>query len=187
MTFPTVAPYPFDTYDHVPNAEMKFELTSPDFNDGDGLPPPQRSGRLGVPEGKDISPELVWKGAPPETKSFVVTCYDPDAPVVSGIWHWVMYDIPATTTSLVADAGNEDGLKLPESAKVLRNDAGSQGYVGAAAPASHVNHRYIFCVTAMATESLPGVTEDTSPAWLHGRMNRAGILGRGFLTAVIGR
>jgi Raf kinase inhibitor-like YbhB/YbcL family protein len=187
MNFPTVAPFPFDTYDHVINADQKFELTSPDLVEGGELAAPQQSDFGGVPGGQDVSPALEWSGFPVETKSFVVTCYDPDAPVVSGIWHWVMYDVPAHIVALMADTGNADGSNIPLGAKVLKNDAGFRGYLGAAAPPSHGQHRYIFCVTAMAVETIPDVTADTSPAWLHGRMMRAGVLGRGFLTGVFGR
>ena len=103
-----------------------------------------------------------------------------------GIWHWAMYDIPADVVSLPADAGNVDMSKIPKGAKVLKNDVGMRGYLGAAAPPGHGSHRYIFCVTALAVDELP-INDDISVAWLHGQMNRAGILGRGFLTGLFGR
>merc|ERR1712070_744887 len=191
--FPTKGPFPFDTYDHVPNVQKKFELTSTDFQDGNYLPPHCRSGRFAVPGGKDESPELSWKGFDEEkTKSFVVTCYDPDAPTVSGIWHWCVYDIPSSVTNLPKNAGkeikgNEVNHVLPKGAKVLRNDIGFRGYMGAGAPAGHGQHRYQFVVTALPVESLSNVVfPDSSPAWLHAQMNRAGVLGRGFLTGTFG-
>merc|ERR1712146_480195 len=171
MNFPTQGPFPFDTYDHVPNHDQKFSLISPDLKDGDILSTPQLSGMFGVLGGKDETPALEWSGFPPETKSFVVTCYDPDAPIVSGFWHGAMFHVPASVTSLEADAGN----------------AGFRGYLGAAAPPGHGQHRYIFVVTALATDKIPMVDEYSSPALLHGMMNRAGILGRGFLTGNYGR
>lgn len=186
MNFPTVAPFSHDTYDHVAHADKKFRLSSPDLVDGGLLAKPQCSKFFGVPGGEDVSPALEWSDFPPETKSFVVTCYDPDAPLVSGFWHWIMYDVPADVVSLVADAGNRDGSLVPDGAKMLNNDVGFRGYVGAAPPRSHGQHRYIFCVTAMAVETIPDVAENTSPAWLHGKMMGAGILGRGFLTGHFG-
>lgn len=144
------------------------------------MPPPQLSKAFGVEGGEDISPQLSWSGFPEDTKSFVVTCYDPDAPTVSGFWHWIMYDVPASCTSL------ETGAKPPEGAKVLTNDAGFKGFCGAAPPPGHGNHRYIFCVTALPVENLP-IDEATSPSVCHFNMFGAGVLGRAFLTATFGR
>lgn len=86
---------------------------------------PQLSKAFGVEGGEDASPQLSWSGFPAETKSFVVSCYDPDAPTVSGFWHWCMYDIPASVTSL------ETAADPPAGAKVLKNDAGFAGFCGA--------------------------------------------------------
>ena len=66
-------------------------------------------------EGGNVSPSLAWSNAPAGTKSFAVTMYDPDAPTGSGWWHWVVFNLPADTTSLPAGAGNPGG-KLPKGA-----------------------------------------------------------------------
>ena len=68
-------------YDFLPEAPT-FQLTSSDFEDGGTLQAPQLSKAFGVEGGEDLSPALAWEGAPEDTKSFVVTCYDPDAPTV---------------------------------------------------------------------------------------------------------
>src|SRR5262245_44778462 len=86
---------PYDSLPKVPG----FELTSADIADGERLPTPQVSGIFGA-GGEDRSPQLSWSGFPDGTASFVVTCYDPDAPTASGFWHWAVVDIPASTTSL---------------------------------------------------------------------------------------
>lgn len=64
-----------------------MKLISQDFNDGDKLPERQVFNGMGY-EGDNLSPHLAWDDVPAGTKSFVVTCYDPDAPTGSGWWHW---------------------------------------------------------------------------------------------------
>ena len=138
-----------------------FELTSPDLADGDALPAWARSGIMGA-GGEDRSPALSWSGAPEGTKSYVVTCFDPDAPIVSGFWHWVAVDIPADVTELAVGAGASDDT-LPAGAFHVRNDGGAKNFMGAAPPEGDQVHRYFFVVHAVGEEKL-GVDGDVSPA-----------------------
>jgi Raf kinase inhibitor-like YbhB/YbcL family protein len=172
-------PFPYNTYDSLPPAPL-FELTSTDISEGGTMPAPQLSKAFGVEGGEDKSPQLSWSGFPEGTKSFVVSCYDPDAPTVSGFWHWVMYDVPASVTKM------DSGAPPPPGAKLLKNDAGFAGFCGAAPPPGHGQHRYIFCVSALGVENLP-IDEHTSPAVCNFNMFGAGVLGRAFLTATFGR
>src|SRR5512133_514907 len=55
--------------------------------------------------GGNASPELHWSNAPAGTKSFALEVYDPDAPTGSGFWHWIVFDLPATATSIARGAG----------------------------------------------------------------------------------
>jgi Raf kinase inhibitor-like YbhB/YbcL family protein len=151
---------PYDTLPETPS----FEVTSSDLKHGEQLPSAQVSGIFGA-GGDDRSPQLSWAGFPTETKSFVVTCYDPDAPTGSGFWHWAVLDIPASVTSLPSGAGDETGAGLPEGAVQLRNDAGLRRYLGAAPPPGHGLHRYFFAVHAVDVETL-GMSEDASNALL---------------------
>ncbi|GAB3929768.1 hypothetical protein GCM10011575_27850 [Microlunatus endophyticus] len=151
---------PYDAIAKVPS----FTLTSTDIADGAELPNAQVSGIFGA-GGQDVSPQLSWSGFPEETKSFVVTVYDPDAPTGSGFWHWAVVDIPASATSLPSGAGDESRTGLPDGAYQLANDGGLKRYLGAAPPSGHGKHRYFVAVHAVDVESL-GVPEDASNAFL---------------------
>ncbi len=99
---------------------MAFSLVSPDFREGDRLPA-VGADRVGA-GGEDRSPTLHWEGAPSGTRSFALTVFDPDAPNGRGWWHWAVYNLPATITSLPADAGNPESGLLPAGAVTVPNE-----------------------------------------------------------------
>lgn len=142
-----------DPYSLLP-ATASFVVTSTDVVDGRPLKDDQVAA-LG-----NTSPQLSWSGAPANTASYVVTCFDPDAPTASGWWHWVLVDIPADVTALDTGAA---AAALPLGAFHCRNDAGRKAFMGAAPPPGDHPHRYYFVVHAVAEESL-GVDSDASPA-----------------------
>ncbi|MDU4002844.1 kinase inhibitor [Pluralibacter gergoviae] len=128
-----------------------MKLISHDFNDGDTLPNRHVFSGMGY-DGENISPHLAWDDVPPGTKSFVVTCYDPDAPTGSGWWHWIVANLPAATRELAQGAGS--GIAwLPDGAIQTRTDFGKAGYGGAAPPKGE-SHRYIFTVHALDVDSI---------------------------------
>ena len=148
-----VAPDPYSLLPEVPS----FTVTSSSFDEGGDLP------KSSAFDGDNISPALSWSGAPDGTASYVVTCFDPDAPTPAGFWHWAVVGIPADVTSLSANAGAQGGAELPTGAFHLKNDFGYDGFGGAAPPAGDRPHRYLFAVNALdSTAADLGIEPDFS-------------------------
>ena len=147
-------------YDLLPRT-ASFVVTSADVADGAPLPLAHVYGP-DAPGGDNRSPQLAWSGFPDGTLSFVVTCFDPDAPTPSGFWHWLAVDIPSSVTSLPTGAGKSDA-SLPNGAFHVRNDFGDHRYDGAAPPPGDVTHRYFFVVHAVDVQHL-GPDRSASPA-----------------------
>lgn len=113
--------------------------------------------------GGNVSPALAWRGAPAGTKSFALTCYDPDAPTGSGFWHWLVVDIPASVEALAEGAGDPAAGPMPAGALQTRTDFGAPGYGGPCPPEGDHPHRYLFTLFAVSRERLD-LTADTMPA-----------------------
>jgi Raf kinase inhibitor-like YbhB/YbcL family protein len=136
-------------------------------------------------EGGNVSPSLKWSNAPAGTKSYAITVYDPDAPTGSGWWHWLMFNIPATVTSLPEGAGDTAAGKAPPGAVQSRTDFGKPGYGGPCPPKGDKPHRYIFTVFALKVDKIDA-DADASGA-LVGFMLNANKLGKAGFTATYGR
>lgn len=146
-----IAPDPYELLPTVPS----FTLASDDVHNGEPMDTRHAY------SGENLSPQLSWSGFPDETKSFVLTCFDPDAPTGSGFWHWVLVNVPATVTELPRGARESD----LGGAFSIRNDYGDTGYGGAAPPPGDRPHRYVFAVHAVDVERLD-VGKDASPAFV---------------------
>lgn len=99
-------------------------------------------------EGEDISPVLAWSGAPANARAFALVCHDPDAPLLTprayGWVHWVLYNIPASVTTL---AEGESGYTCGT------NEAGNARYNGPMPPEGHGLHHYYFWLMALDTDT----------------------------------
>jgi len=122
-----------------------MELSSNDFNHEGDLP------SLYTCDGDDISPHLKWEGIPEGVKSFALTCIDPDAPGGDFI-HWLVANIPASTTELHQDCG------CPIGSLEAVNDFGKVAYGGPCPPSG--KHRYVFTVYALDIEKLEGLNRE---------------------------
>lgn len=166
------------------SAAGALTLSSPDVRTGGRMAERQVLRGFGC-AGQNISPALRWTGAPAGTRSYALTLYDPDAPSGSGWWHWVVYDLPAGTSSLGAGAGDMSRPKLPAGAVQGRTDFGTAGYGGPCPPKGDPAHRYIFSLYALNVPKLE-VPRNASAA-LIGFTLRGHTLAKATLTARYGR
>lgn len=155
-----------------------FTLSSTDIQDGEPLPAELYAENAG---GSNRSPQLSWSGAPEGTLSYVVTCFDPDAPTGSGFWHWAVGNIPGSVTELPAGAGVADSTQLPEGAITMPNEKRQPAFTGAAPPEGTGVHHYWFVVHALDAERID-VDPQATPAVL-GFMMRDAVLARAIIVA----
>ena len=132
-------------------APAPFRLTTPDLLSRNRIALTHVFNGMGC-NGQNISPALEWTNVPAGTRSFAVTIYDPDAPTGSGWWHWVMYNIPATATGLVAGAGN--GRNAPRGSVQGGTDFGTKGYGGPCPPVGDRPHHYHITVFALKVDRI---------------------------------
>ena len=167
------------------HAAGPFTVTSTEIQHKGVVAPQQVYNDFGC-KGGNVSPSLAWHNAPPGTRSFVITVFDPDAPTGSGWWHWVVFNIPASARSLPAGAGDTTNPKLPEGATQSRTDFGKPGYGGPCPPVGDRPHRYYFTVHALKVEKLEGADENASGAMISFMLN-ANQIAKASVQATYGR
>lgn len=161
-----------------------FSITSPQIREDGRIADEQVFNGFGC-QGANVSPALQWKGVPAGTKSFALTVYDPGAPTGSGWWHWVVFNIPASTTALTKGAGDPQAELLPVGAVQSRTDFGKLGYGGPCPPAGDKPHRYQFTLYALKTDKLP--LDENAPAAMVGFYLHQNLIQKTVLKANYGR
>ncbi len=146
----------------APLARAEFQLNSPEFEDGDMLTERHVFAGFGC-SGDNQSPALAWSDPPEGTASFALLVHDPDAPIASGWWHWVLIDIPAETRALLANAGDPAAGLAPEGSRQIITDFGVPGWGGPCPPEGREPHRYNFTLVALDTAQLE-IPESASTA-----------------------
>jgi Raf kinase inhibitor-like YbhB/YbcL family protein len=165
--------------------KSKFVLSSPDAQVAAKVPEVYTANVFGC-TGGNISPPLQWTGAPPGTRSFVVTLFDPDEhSTPSGWWHWVVYNLPATVDKLPKGAGSEHSSVLPPGTMQGRTDLGNDAYHGPCPDKGDSPHRYTFTVYALSVEKLD-VPPDSSGAMVVSTAKDS-LLGKAIFIAHYGR
>jgi len=150
-------------------AEGTLTVRSALFEEGADIP---RSAAHLMVGGGNVSPDLSWSAGPEGTRTYAVTCYDPDAPTTVGFSHWVRFDIPLEVGAVPAGASGPgiDGF----------TDWGESRYGGMAPPAGDPPHRYQFTVFALDVDTL-GVDATTTYAKFR-FLIRGHVLAQGTLT-----
>jgi Raf kinase inhibitor-like YbhB/YbcL family protein len=120
---------------------MSITIKSSAFKEGEPIP------KKYTCDGEDLSPELSWNGAPEETKTYALINDDPDAPGKTWV-HWVLFNIPGSTTSLPENIPADK--ELTDGSRQGTNDFRKIGYGGPCPPGG--THRYYFKLYALDTE-----------------------------------
>ena len=154
---------------------MAFTLISSAFGEGGRIPERYTA------DGDDVSPPLAWSDVPPQTRSYVLVCSDPDAP--SGKWyHWAVYDLPSTTHEL---AEGQPKRAVTNGFRQAVSDFNHPGWGGPCPPRGHGPHRYRFHLMALDIPSL-ALHEDATCTDVE-RATAGHVLGEAVLTGTYSR
>jgi len=126
-------------------------LTVQGFPDGGEIPVRFSQAAPGAAPGEGTSPAMSWTNVPPGTQSFVLNMRDLDVArnrTTEDQAHWVVWNIPGTTTSLAE--GQPRGAQLPDGSYQI--SATGQVYRGPGAPANGPRHHYMFEIYALDTK-----------------------------------
>ena len=115
-------------------SSVTLSVTSAAFRQGEPIP------KRYTCDGKDLSPELSWRGVPEGTETFAVIMDDSDAP--RGVFtHWVYYNLPGLLRALPEGV---EKLEHPEAGGTQGvNDFGNIGYNGPCPPPGPAHHYHL--------------------------------------------
>jgi len=152
---PAAAPIPPIPGPPTPTPGPPFQVSSAAFGPGGEIPVQYSC------QGANLSPPLEWSGVPEGTQSLALVMDDPDSQP-PGFVHWVLYNIPPSTTGLPKGVSAEP--TLPDGSLQGANDyalfaqegqthpGGAPinriGYDGPCPPAAH---HYVFTLYALDT------------------------------------
>lgn len=181
-----------------------MKIKSNSFKDGDMIPGDfafaVQNVETHIQLSSNLNPHLAWEEIPEGTRSFVVVAHDPDVPskgndvnqegrVVPAtlpriaFYHWLLLDIPASTTEISAGSHSQaitprgkSGPDAPEGLRHGVNDytawfAGDEqmkgsyfGYDGPCPPWNdELMHRYVFTVYALSVPAMDVTGELNGP------------------------
>ena len=147
--------------------QTTLTITSPDFQEGKLIP------EKFTCDGENISPAITITSIPKEAVSMALIMDDPDAP--SGTFdHWIAWNIPASTTSLL------EGATVPNQGK---NHYGLARYRGPCPPKGKP-HRYFIKVYAL--DQMIGIPDGATKEQLEDAME-GHILSKGELVGTYQR
>ncbi len=129
-------------------AAPPMTLSIPGFPDGGQIPVKFSQAAPGAAPGEGTSPAMSWTNVPAGTRSFFLHMHDLDIArnkTTDDQAHWVLWNIPAATTSL--PEGVPKGSQLPDGSYQI--SATGPVYRGPGAPANGPLHHYVFEIYAL--------------------------------------
>ena len=142
---------------HAPADDHRFILTSATFSEGGNMPDSVLLNGLDC-HGPNVSPDLAWSNPPAGVRSYALVLDDYEARGGDGFVHWAAYGIPASATSIPANAGAREG-DLASGGRQAYNDFLQRSY-GGPCPPEGPPHKYRFTLYAL---DLPSIDDAGTP------------------------
>jgi len=121
---------------------MALTLKSAEFKEKGNIPDKYSC------KGDNISPPLVWKGIPKNTRSFALIMDDMDSSDEL-FTHWMIFNLPRESEKLPAGIPGQE--MLSDGTIQGKNDDGDIGYIGPCPKSGNI-HRYRFILYALDDE-----------------------------------